>query len=318
MSLRVVYMGTPEFAVEGLKAIHESEHEVVAVVTVADKPAGRGQKIKMSPVKTYALEQQLPILQPEKLRDENFLDQLRSFEADLFVVVAFRMLPEVVWQMPPKGTINLHGSLLPRYRGAAPIHWAVINGDKETGVSTFFIQKEIDTGAILLREQLEIKPNDTTGTVHDRMMKLGAKSLVKTLNMIEKGNYTAIDQDELIEKEGKSHAPKLFKENTRIDWNRPAEEVHNFVRGLNPFPSAWTTLDDKMFKIHLGSLSSEKTDRKPGSIRVENKHIFIACSDEWYQLEEVQLQGKKRMSGKDFLNGFQAEQAAKFEGSQLI
>lgn len=318
MSLRVVYMGTPEFAVEGLKAIHESEHEVVAVVTVADKPAGRGQKIKMSPVKTYALEQQLPILQPEKLRDEYFLDQLRSFEADLFVVVAFRMLPEVVWQMPPKGTINLHGSLLPRYRGAAPIHWAVINGDKETGVSTFFIQKEIDTGAILLREQLEIKPNDTTGTVHDRMMELGAKSLVKTLKMIEEGNYTAIDQDELIEKEGKSHAPKLFKENTRIDWNKPAKEVHNFVRGLNPFPCAWTTLDDKMFKIHLGSLSSEKTDRQPGSIRVENKCIYIACSDEWYQLEEVQLQGKKRMSAKDFLNGFQAEQAAKFEGSQLM
>ena len=314
MSLRIVYMGTPDFAVAGLQAIHESEHEIVGVVTVADKPSGRGQKVRMSPVKTYAESQGLKVLQPLKLRDEGFLEELQALQADLFVVVAFRMLPEVVWQMPPLGTINLHGSLLPNYRGAAPIHWAVINGDKETGVSTFFIQKEIDTGAVLLREAIQIGANETTGSLHDRMMKLGAETIVQTLPMIESGEYEAIDQDELIKNEGQSHAPKLFKENTQINWSKTAQEVHNFVRGLNPFPSAWTTDGEKHFKIHLGRpTAAPSINSKQGKLRVQEGSIQIACSDYWFQVDEIQLEGKKRMPSRDLINGLQEDQRRTFE-----
>ncbi len=240
--LRIVYMGTPDFAVPPLKILVESGYDIAAVITAPDKPKGRGQKMAVSAVKDYALEAGLHIMQPTNLKDETFIEELRKLNANLQIVVAFRMLPEVVWRMPEIGTFNLHGSLLPQYRGAAPIHWAVINGEKETGLTTFFLKHEIDTGNIIMQEKEEILRKDTTGTLYQRLMQMGAGLVLKTVKAIENEDYTLIEQDTNQELK---HAPKLFKENTEIDWNKPAEEVYNFVRGLNPFPSAWTILNDK-------------------------------------------------------------------------
>jgi methionyl-tRNA formyltransferase len=229
--LRIVFMGTPEFAVASLDALHHSEHEVVAVVTVADKPAGRGKQISMSAVKHYALEKNLPILQPEKLRNEDFLQELRSYNADLFVIVAFRMLPEVVWSMPPLGSINLHGSLLPAYRGAAPINWAIINGEKQTGVTIFFLQHEIDTGRVIRRETITIGENETAGELHDKMMQIGAKTLVSAVDEVAAGSNAATSQEELVASgESIKHAPKIFKDDCKIDFSKSIDDVHNFVR----------------------------------------------------------------------------------------
>ncbi len=305
-SLRIVFMGTPEFAVASLAAIHQSQHQVVGVVTVADKPAGRGQLLQESAVKKYAVANQLHVMQPEKLRNENFLAELKSLNADLFVIVAFRMLPEVVWQMPPKGSINLHGSLLPRYRGAAPINWAIINGEKETGVTTFFLQHEVDTGNILQQTKIRIGENDTVGQVHDRMMLIGAETLVQTIDMIAAGSAQAIAQTELIA-QGNSvvHAPKIFKENCLIDWSKSVDEVHNFVRGLSPYPGAYTTFEGKTLKIYFGKKNSDANEQAlAGTAKTDNKtYLQFACANGWYSATEVQMEGKKRMGVEEFLRG---------------
>jgi methionyl-tRNA formyltransferase len=301
--LRIVYMGTPDFAVPPLKILVESGYDIAAVITAPDKPKGRGQKMAVSAVKDYALEAGLHIMQPTNLKDEAFIDELRKLNANLQIVVAFRMLPEVVWRMPEIGTFNLHGSLLPQYRGAAPIHWAVINGEKETGLTTFFLKHEIDTGNIIMQEKEEILRKDTTGTLYQRLMQMGAGLVLKTVKAIENEDYTLTEQDTNQELK---HAPKLFKENTEIDWSKPAEEVYNFVRGLNPFPSAWTILNDKKFKLHFVEVVDESSTAEPGSIDTDNKtYIHIQCRKGKVALKELQQEGKKRMFVEDFLRGNQ-------------
>lgn len=305
--LRIVFMGTPEFAVASLAAIALSHHEVVGVVTVADKPAGRGQQVHESAVKKYAMANKLHVLQPLKLKDETFLAELKSLKADLFVVVAFRMLPEVVWQMPPLGTINLHGSLLPKYRGAAPINWAIINGEKETGVTSFFLQHEIDTGSVIQQTKLRIGENDTVGQLHDKMMMLGADTLLQTVNMIADGNATPIPQNNMLEAGNElKHAPKIFKEDCSIDWHKNINEVHNFVRGLNPYPSAFSLFDGKNMKIFFGrKMSDPEMKMKPGEFETDGKtYLRFACADGWYSITDLQLEGKKRMTVEEFLRGW--------------
>ncbi|MCH2198066.1 MAG: methionyl-tRNA formyltransferase [Flavobacteriales bacterium] len=303
MSLKVVFMGTPDFAVETLRVLNESHHDVVGVVTVADKPAGRGRKLKPSPVKQYAVDNDLPVLQPLKLRDEEFLAELKAWEADVFVVVAFRMLPTVVWKMPSIGTLNLHGSLLPQYRGAAPIHWAVINGETMTGCTTFMIDEEIDTGGILMKHEIAIAEDATTGIVHDLMMVEGAQLVLKTVDKLEAGDLTPMPQDANAETELKK-APKIFKEDCKIDWSQDLLTVHNFIRGLSPFPGAWTTLNDETFKIYLGKITTNQTQAESGKIRQSEKQLFVATGD-GYEIEllMVQAAGKKRMETSSFVLG---------------
>lgn len=298
-------MGTPEFAVASLQVLIESPHKVVAVVTVADKPAGRGQKIQESPVKQCAVLHNIPVLQPEKLKSPEFIDQLSSYQADLFVVVAFRMLPEVVWNMPPMGTINLHGSLLPRYRGAAPINWAVINGEKETGVTTFFLQHEIDTGNVIMQESFAIGDDDTVGEVHDKMMHFGANVLRKTVDIIASDRVRALPQNDMIASGADlKHAPKIFKEDCKIDWNKSLYEVHNFVRGLAPYPAAWTMMQDKSLKIFMGK-KVPGVVKEIGQFETDQKSILrFAAQDGWYEVTELQFEGKKRMTTEEFLRGW--------------
>jgi methionyl-tRNA formyltransferase len=300
--LRIVFMGTPEFAVASLDALHNSEHEVVGVVTVADKPAGRGKQISMSAMKQYALEKNLPILQPEKLRNEEFLNELRSYNADLFVVVAFRMLPEVVWSMPPLGSINLHGSLLP----ASPINWAIINGEKQTGVTIFFLQHEIDTGRVIRRETISIEENETAGELHDKMMIIGANALVSAVNEVADGIDNTVSQEELVAGgETIKHAPKIFKEDCKIDFTKSLNEVHNFVRGLAPYPAAWTLLGDKTLKVYMGEMEPGNTSDE--SFITDGKTFLkMTCSNGYYSLKELQLEGKKRMGIEEFLRGWRA------------
>lgn len=294
-------MGTPEFAVASLKSLVESKSNVIAVITVPDKPAGRGQKLISSPVKMYAEAQRIPVLQPEKLKNPEFLETLKMLNADLQVVVAFRMLPEVVWSMPKYGTFNLHGSLLPQYRGAAPINWAVINGEKETGVTTFFIEKEIDTGKIIFKDVEEILPVDDAGTVYERLMEKGAKLVVKTVEAIENGNYPQEAQEEPAEIKT---APKIFRETCEIDWDQPAEKIHNFVRGLSPYPAAWTTLNGLSCKIFKSSIVEDEEFADAGSIKTDNKtHLYFKAKDNWVSILSLQLEGKKRMDVGDFLRG---------------
>lgn len=304
-SLRIVFMGTPDFAVASLEALTKSNHKVVGVVTVADKPAGRGRQLQESPVKQFAVSQNIPVLQPLKLKDENFHSELKALNADLFVVVAFRMLPEVVWAMPPLGTINLHGSLLPKYRGAAPINWAVINGEKETGVTTFFLQHEIDTGRVIERKTIAIGENETAGELHDKMMLVGAEVLVSTVNKIAEGNTEGTDQLTLIAGgEEIKHAPKIFKEDCQINWENEGELIHNFIRGLAPYPAAWTSLGDKTAKIFKGEFKSGLAS-DPGTYITDHKSVLrFACKDGWYEVHELQYEGKKRMSVEDFLRGW--------------
>jgi len=308
--LRIVFMGTPEFAVESLKILVENKYNVVGVVTVPDKPAGRGQKLKTSPVKDYALSMSIPVLQPEKLKNEEFLNELKSLNAHLQVIVAFRMLPEVVWNMPPMGSFNLHGSLLPQYRGAAPINWAVINGDKETGVTTFFLQHEIDTGNIIDQKRMPILEEDNAGSVHDKMMVLGAELVLDTVGKICRDEATTKPQSELIKIGSQLNpAPKIFKEDCKIDWQKPVLEIHNKIRGLSPYPAAYTEIKDdagkelslKVFKTQV--LPSQNTS--VGTISSNGKSNFIIeCIDGALAIEELQLAGKKRMTTKEFLNGF--------------
>lgn len=299
--LRIIFMGTPEFAVPSLRSLVESNSNVIAVITVPDKPAGRGQKQMSSPVKIYAEKQGIPVLQPEKLKNPEFIAQLKALNADLQVVVAFRMLPEIVWSMPKYGTFNLHGSLLPQYRGAAPINWAVINGETESGVTTFFIEKEIDTGKIIFQEKDPISPEDDAGSVYERLMELGGKLVLKTVQAIEEGNYPQEAQDE--SKEIKL-APKIFRETCEIDWTQPAEKIHNFVRGLSPYPAAWTTLNGLSCKIFKTSITDDSEAGNPGEFRTDNKTFLqFRAGDIWIAVEVLQLEGKKKMAVGDFLRG---------------
>lgn len=305
-------MGTPEFAVETLALLLQNNYNVVGVITVPDKPAGRGQQLQQSAVKKYAIEKGLNILQPEKLKDENFLEQLNKLKADLQIVVAFRMLPEVVWNMPPMGTINLHGSLLPNYRGAAPINWAIINGENETGVSTFFLQQEIDTGKIIFQERTPIRENETAGEIHDKLMHIGAKLVLKTMHAIENGNYPQIDQSELITVgEPVKNAPKIFKTDCRIDWNRAVDEIHNQIRGLSPYPAAFTDFvspDGKIIPVKIFRSRKENGTHDLGTTNIitdSKSYIKIAVKNGYILLDEIQIAGKKRMAVDEFLRGFQ-------------
>ena len=296
-------MGTPEFAVASLDALVKNKFNVVAVVTAPDKAAGRGMKTSQSAVKQYAVEHSIPVLQPEKLKAPEFLEQLASFKADIQVVVAFRMLPEVVWNMPPMGSINLHGSLLPQYRGAAPINWAVINGEKETGVTTFQLQHEIDTGDLLMQRSFPIGEDSTAGEVHDTMKEIGADVLVETLKGLEQKNIVPVPQK--IPADGTyKHAPKIFTETCRISFEQPALVVHNLVRGLSPYPGAFTHLNGKMLKIFKGKNTEDAAAPAPGTIDTDSKTFLrIACTDGWFNIFELQLEGKKRMNVADFLKG---------------
>lgn len=299
--LRIIFMGTPEFAVASLKSLVESKSNVVAVITVPDKPAGRGQKLISSPVKLYAEEAGIPVLQPEKLRNPEFLDQLKSLNADLQVVVAFRMLPEVVWSMPKYGTFNLHGSLLPQYRGAAPINWAIINGEKETGVTTFFIEKEIDTGKIIFSDVEPISHDDDAGSVYERLMAKGASLVVKTVEAIEAGQYPQVDQRE---PEEIRSAPKIFRETCEINWDQPSEKVYNFIRGLSPYPAAWTVLNGLSCKIFKTTILDNEKSGTPGSFETDNKsYLHFRTTNGWLAVNTLQIEGKKRMEIGEFLRG---------------
>lgn len=302
--MRLVFMGTPDFAVASLDALVKAGHDIAGVITAPDKPAGRGRKLSQSAVKKYAVEKELNVLQPEKLKNEEFLTELEALKADLFVVVAFRMLPEVVWSMPPKGTFNLHGSLLPKYRGAAPINWAVINGERETGVTTFFLQHEIDTGDIIAQEKMPISEDDTAGTVHDEMMMIGADLVARTVAMIEKGEVTSVPQ----KMEGEiPHAPKIFREDCRVDWQQPLHVVYNKIRGLSPYPGAWSTLEGKTFKLLKVSKLEAIHNFDNGACIADKHELKIACSGGFLLVEELQLEGKKRMKADEFLRGFDIE-----------
>ena len=308
-SLRIVFMGTPEFAATSLRKLVDEGYNVVAVVTTPDKPAGRGQKLHRSDVKVVAEELGLPILQPERLRDEEFLATLRSYEPDLGVVIAFRMLPEVVWAMPRLGTFNLHASLLPEYRGAAPINWAIMNGETRTGVTTFLLNHEIDKGAIIEQRATDILPEDNIGTLYDKLMLIGSDLVTKTVDRLAEGNYTTIEQMHIDEATLKP-APKIFKEDCRIDWNKGVERVHNIIRGLSPYPAAWTPLyrdEEECGSMKIFASHIEKCDMSVarGTIRTDGKtYIAIACADGWLYVDDVQLAGKKRLATKDLLLGW--------------
>jgi len=305
-------MGTPDFAVASLKELVDNGYNVVGVITAPDKPAGRGKKLQQSAVKQYALEQGLHILQPEKLKNEAFLEELKALNADLQVVVAFRMMPEVLWNMPRLGTFNLHGSLLPQYRGAAPLNWAVINGESKTGVTTFLLNHEIDTGKILFKKEIDIWENDTVGTIHDTLMDIGAKLVVETVDALAEGNYKAIPQDELTDKIEIKHAPKIFKEDCKIDWSKDVEITRNLIRGLSPYPAAWSTLKHKesgneiSTKIFFALQVEGNKNTAPGTIESDGKNfVKVACTNGWLQITDLQIAGKKRMKIQEFLRGFQ-------------
>jgi len=302
---RIVFMGTPEFAVGSLDALVSAGHNVVGVITAPDKPAGRGLKLNESAVKQYAKEKGLHILQPEKLKNPQFLEELKLLKADLQVVVAFRMLPEVVWNMPPLGTINLHASLLPQYRGAAPINWAVINGEKETGVTTFKLQHEIDTGNILMQEAILIGENESAGELHDKMKSIGAALVLKTVNGLSSGDLKEIPQSSIGNPSDIKHAPKIFTETARIDWTKPVDEIYNLIRGLSPYPAAFAYLDGKLLKIYKAKKEKAHPNLAPGEIETDKKsYLKFAASDGYINIEELQLEGKKRMNVVEFLRGY--------------
>lgn len=304
-SLKIVFFGTPEFAKTSLEAIHHSHHEVVGVVTVADKASGRGQKIQQSPVKVFASENNLPVFQPEKLKDPEFLENIRNLNADIFVVVAFRMMPKILFEMPEMGTFNLHASLLPDYRGAAPINYAIINGEKVTGATTFFINEKIDEGNILLQDRIEIFPEENAGELHDRLMAMGAQLVVKTLDGLAENSIREIPQPEV---DQPKNAFKIFKDDLRINWNQESEAVHNFIRGMSPYPCAFTVLkigdEEKSLKIFKGKLEKDGNSTPAGKLFIDKSSFKIFTNDGVYYPLEIQLEGKKRMNVKDFLNGF--------------
>ena len=299
--MKIVFMGTPEFAVASLNALFEAGYDIVGVVTAADKPAGRGQKLQESAVKTYAVSKGLNVLQPLKLKDPDFIEELRALQADLQVVVAFRMLPEIVWNMPVKGTINLHASLLPNYRGAAPINHAIINGETESGATTFFLKHEIDTGDTIFSVRVTIADDDTAGDLHDHLMEAGAGLLLKTVNAIANGQYKEQPQ---ISSEQLKHAPKIFKEFCKIDWNQPVKTIYNLIRGLSPYPTAFTSLNDKTIKIFKAEYEEAEPEVSPGNYLTDGKtYLKFAAPDGFIQLLDVQYEGKKRMTVAEFLRG---------------
>ncbi|MES2589112.1 MAG: methionyl-tRNA formyltransferase [Bacteroidota bacterium] len=307
--MKIVFMGTPDFAVGILQELIDQKMDVVAVVTAPDKPAGRGQQLSESAVKKYATSENLNILQPTNLKDALFIEDLKALSADLFVVVAFRMLPEIVWNMPPKGTINLHASLLPNYRGAAPINWAIINGEKKTGVTTFFIEQEIDTGLIIEREELEITENKTAGELHDKLLNLGKKLVSQSVRKIEDGTVVRIPQQDLIDEKGILPAPKIFKPMCEVDFSKDVQTVHNFCRGLSPYPTAWTVIENretgekkslKLFKTEKTETSVENQDE----LIATKKDFFMPCEDFYLKVLELQPEGKRRMLAHEFLAGY--------------
>ena len=303
---RIVFMGTPAFAVASLCALLQAKMNVVGVVTAPDKPAGRGMQLQQSAVKQFALAHQLPILQPEKLKSPEFIEALRQWKPDIQVVVAFRMLPEMIWSLPPMGTLNVHGSLLPQYRGAAPINWAIIHGEKETGVTTFQLQHAIDTGAILLQDRIPIGPNSTAGEIHDTMMEVGAQLLVKTLHGLMDNTIKAVPQEQIIGNDALKHAPKIYTKDCEINWENNAATIHNLVRGLAPFPGAITKIDGKIVKLFLTKIIETSPQEAPGSFITDGKtYAKIACKDGYIELQDIQWEGKKRMPITDFLRGYQ-------------
>jgi methionyl-tRNA formyltransferase len=302
-NIRIVFMGTPDFAVASLDILVQNGYNVVGVITAPDKPAGRGLQLQQSAVKQYAVSKDIHVLQPEKLKNPAFLEELQALKADLQVVVAFRMLPEVVWNMPPLGTINVHASLLPNYRGAAPINWAIINGEKQSGVTTFKLQHEIDTGDILFSQSVDIRDDETAGELHDDLMATGAGLLLKTVRALASGNAKETPQAH-IKAEDIKHAPKIFKEDCQIKWEQPVEQIYNLVRGLSPYPAAWTTLNGKVLKIYKATREHVKPDVAPGEVISDNKtYLKIAAADGYLSLLEIQLEGKKKMDIEAFLRG---------------
>ncbi len=305
--LRIVFMGTPEFAVPSLDKLLQAEYNIVGVITAPDKPAGRGMSLQQSAIKKFALEKGLKILQPEKLKDPVFLKELKSLNADMQVVVAFRMLPEVVWNMPPMGTINLHASLLPQYRGAAPINWAIINGEKETGVTTFKLQHQIDTGNILLQEEITIGEDETVGELHDKMKEIGAKLLVKTVKELVQGNLNSIPQS-WSDRDGQTmlkHAPKLSAKTSKIDWTKTVDEVYNLIRGLLPYPGAFTLLNSKSLKIYKAKKEIIQPVIAAGGYETDKKTFLkFACNKGYISITELQLEGKKKLNVQEFLRGY--------------
>ena len=302
--LRIVFFGTPDFAVASLSALVEAGANILAIVTAPDKPAGRGQQLRSSAVKEYALSKELPVLQPEKLKSPEFIEELKSYKADLQIVVAFRMLPEMVWDMPELGTINVHASLLPQYRGAAPINWAIINGETETGVTTFKLKHEIDTGNILMQDRVAILPEDNIGTLYEKLMKAGGELLVKTVKGFADGTLKELPQQEATTAELK-HAPKIFKEDTRIDWAKPVAGIHNLIRGMSPVPAAFTMMGEKFLKIYGSHIELAEHGKEPGTHETDGKTYFrFAAKDGWLYADDVQMEGKKRMGVEDFLRGY--------------
>lgn len=316
--LRIVYMGTPEFAVEPLRALMVNSANLVGVVTAPDKPAGRGQRIVQSAVKQFAQSHNIHTLQPLNLKDQDFITNLKALNADLFIVVAFRMLPMIVWGIPKLGTFNLHASLLPQYRGAAPINWAIMNGELRTGVTTFLIDEKIDTGNVLLQQEEEIYPDDTAGDLHDRLMGVGAELVVKTALKLYSGSIEAIQQDKLIESGELRPAPKLFKENTRIQWSESASVLHNFIRGLSPYPAAWTEMVSDEGKTTTAKILRAKVSESPiempvGIIKTDGKtYLSVSCGRGSIDILQIQLSGKKALPVGDFLKGFRAVESYKF------
>jgi len=297
--MKIVFMGTPDFSIPALEALHKSKHQVVAVVTTPDKERGRGRNVTFTPVKEYALKNNLPVLQPDSLKDPEFIKNLSDFQADLFVIIAFRILPKEVYSIPPKGAFNLHGSVLPKYRGAAPIQWSLINGDSETGVTTFFLEDKVDTGNIILVEKLKIEEEDNFGTLHDKMSLLGAEVILKTVDLIEEGNYKLQMQDNLLA----TKAPKITKETCLIDWNKSAVEIHNLIRGLSPYPGAYFVHNNKIIKIYKSSVNTEMKLRT-GEFNQTKHTLTIGCGTDALDIHELQQEGKRAMNIDEFLRGF--------------
>ncbi len=297
--MKIVFFGTPDFAVAVLKKIYNSENQILAVVTVSDKPKGRGRKLSFSPIKEFAVEKKIPVLQPENLKEEKFLTTLRSFKADVFVVVAFKILPFAVYSIPPKGSFNLHASLLPKYRGAAPIHWALIKGEKETGVTTFFLEKKVDTGNIILQKKIAIDENDNLGTLYEKLSALGAEATLETLEIIRRGNFQPLPQDNALA----TPAPKITKEICKIDWNKPADEINNLIRGLSPSPGAFFERGGKIYKVFKAKTVKEGK-LGIGEIKQTKKEVFVGCLDSILQILEIQPEGRKRMTTEEFLRGY--------------
>ncbi|MBK8982814.1 MAG: methionyl-tRNA formyltransferase [Ignavibacteria bacterium] len=297
--MKIIFMGTPEFAVPSLSAVNDSKHELVSVVTVPDKKKGRGQSLSFSEVKKYALEKNIEVLQPEDLSNINFINRMKELKPDIIVVVAFRILPEIIFDIPSSGIFNLHASLLPKYRGAAPINRAIMNGDTETGVTTFFLKKKVDTGNIIHQDKINILPEDDAGSLHDRLSKLGADAVMKTIELIEKNDFTLINQDDTLV----SKAPKIFKEDCLINWENDSVKIHNQIRGLSPYPAAYTRFKDKSVKIFKSNLSEIKSTTLPGDIIISEKKLYVNTKDNLLEICELQPEGKKRMSAKDFING---------------